>query len=82
MTKEFEQMVYKRQRIANKSMKRYVHQLYLNFLKKKKALKMCLSLIISVIYSHTLEGLKSNTLTIPNFGEIVEYMDLYMLVGM
>ena len=42
---------------------------------------MCLSLIISVIYSHTLEGLKSNTLTIPNFGEIVEYMDLYMLVG-
>lgn len=31
MVKEFEQMVYKRQRIANKNMKRYVHQLYLNF---------------------------------------------------
>lgn len=80
MVKEFEQMVYKRQRIANKNMKRYVHQLYLNL--KKKALKMCLSLIVSMIYSHPLEGLKSNTLTILNFGEIVEHLDLYMLVGM
>ena len=35
MAKEFEQMVYKRQRIANKTMKRYVHQLYLSFFKKK-----------------------------------------------
>ena len=34
-----------------------------------------------MIYSHPLEGLKSNTLTIPNFGEIVEHVDLYMLVG-
>ena len=33
MAKEFEQMVYKRQRIANKNMKRYVHQLNLNLKK-------------------------------------------------
>lgn len=30
---------------------------------------MCLSLIVSMIYSHPLEGLKSNTLTILNFGD-------------
>ena len=54
---------------------------YTSIFKKKKALKMCL-FIIYMIYSHPLEGLKSNTLTIPNFGEIVEHVDLYMLVGM
>ena len=61
-------------------MKRCVHQLYLNFF---KSIKRCLSLIVSTVrcHSHPLKGLKSNTLTIPKIGEIVEQLDLLLVGG-